>query len=253
MVNKPFFTDSTPHMFAHRGGNAAGRKKENTIVAFRSAVDLGYSYLEIDVIVTKDGQVVTYHGSRTNTEAKKIGLATRKHIQSLTYQEVQQQVASGGEPVPLLKDVLDSFSQAKFSIDVKTREVIAPFAGVIQETKSLDRICVASFSRKRLLEAAELLGGAKEVALAYCVHPRLSWLLKVSPGLCMSWFAQNKIDCLHVHSSGTTPKVLQAAKKRNIKVYVWTVNSKDAAERYKKMGVDGIITDETKLLSINTM
>lgn len=253
MNQKSFFRDKKLHVFAHRGGNASGKGTENTLMAFSSAYDLGYRYLETDVVVTRDKQVVTYHGARNQREASKTGYMTRKYIQSLDYQTICEQVKSGEQRVPLLKDVLTAFPDAKFSIDVKTAEVVAPFAEVIKSTKSFDSVCVASFSLRRLARASGLLGGTNKVALAYCVHPRLSRLLRAFPGIFMRLFADRMIDCLHVHTSGISSGVISKAHANGIVVYAWTVNDAKDFERLKNMSVDGIITDETRAISVTTM
>jgi glycerophosphoryl diester phosphodiesterase len=54
-----FFTGPKPRLFAHRG--ASGEAPENTLVAFRRAVEIGVPYAELDVQATRDGQVVVIH------------------------------------------------------------------------------------------------------------------------------------------------------------------------------------------------
>jgi glycerophosphoryl diester phosphodiesterase len=51
-----------PVLVAHRGGDAAGIEKENSLAAFQAAYDLGYRWFETDVVTTKDGQLLAIHG-----------------------------------------------------------------------------------------------------------------------------------------------------------------------------------------------
>ena len=65
-ADHPYFDTQLPVGLAHRGGAklAANRHVENTLAAFRTAVDLGYRYLETDVHATTDGALLAFHDSR---------------------------------------------------------------------------------------------------------------------------------------------------------------------------------------------
>jgi len=237
-------------MFAHRGGNAAGASNENTVAAFQSAVDSGCKYLETDVVLTKDNKVVTYHGSRTKREATETQLLTRGQAQSLTHRDLCSKL---NLEVPLLEVVLQKFPKARFSIDLKTDEVVEPTAELIHRTNSASKVCLASFSLRRLLRASKLVKGTELVALAYCIHPRLRGLIRAFPGVFLGTLAAKGVDCIHVHHKTVNRKIVKAAHSQGIVVYTWTVNTETDFEKCIDLGVDGIISDETKLLSIRKM
>ncbi len=250
MTQKQFFQCETPHLFAHRGGNLAGKQNENTVAAFQSAVDSGCTYLETDVVLTKDNKVVTYHGSRTKREAKKTRLLTRKQVQTTAYKDISSVL---GVEVPLLEDVLKKFPQTRFSIDLKTDEVVLPTVELIHRTNSVDRVCLASFSLRRLLRASKLFKSSELVALAYCIHPRLRSLIGAFPGAFLGTLAAKGVDCVHIHHKSVNKRIVKVAHSQGIVVYVWTVNTETDFKKCIDMGVGGIISDETRLLSIRKM
>lgn len=252
MKTKQFFQTETPHLFAHRGGSLAGKENENTLAAFRSAADNGCKYLETDVLLTRDNQVITYHGSRTKKEAKKTGLLTRKKIRSLSLKELNA-LRGKNEPTPLLEDVISAFPTMRISIDAKTDEVVTALVQIIERTNSVGRVCIASFRLKRLLRAAQLFEGVDSVALAYCLHPRFKGLVRAFPGFFLGGLRAKGVDCIHIHHKTVDSRIVEVAHGHGILVYAWTVNTKADFERCIEVGVDGIISDETELLSINTM
>src|SRR5712691_11049939 len=83
-------TNQKPIIIAHRGGNATGADKENTLAAFNSAHDLGYIYGETDVIRTADGQVVAIHGSSNWLDSILEGKPSRKSLQKMTLEQIHQ-------------------------------------------------------------------------------------------------------------------------------------------------------------------
>jgi glycerophosphoryl diester phosphodiesterase len=244
-----FLNQPGPHFIAHRGGNAAGKDKLNTLPAFQSAVDLGYKYIETDVVLTADGKVIVYHGARSKRQEKKTAQQKRKTIQKMTYDQINKYINPDGENVPLLEEVLGSFPKALFNIDAKTKEVVRPLAEAIRKTASLNRVCVASFSHKRTLGVANLLGGQDNVCTslgpagfsAYLLHSKMK-----------SAFA-NKITrlgvgCLQVPYKLVTKDLIKTAHQNGILVHVWTVNQAAAMAKMLELGVDGIVTDETTRL-----
>ena len=79
-----FFTGPKPRLFAHRG--ASGEVPENTMAAFRRAVEVGVPYVELDVHATRDGQVVVFHDEtleRTTNGQGKVQEHTLAELQQL--------------------------------------------------------------------------------------------------------------------------------------------------------------------------
>ncbi len=117
----PFYDIRGPIAVAHRGGDAAGAEKENSLAAFDSAQQVGYIYGETDTIATADGKALAFHGSKNKRKEAKTGIPTRERLQSMTYQEIADSVRIGGEPVPLLEELLVTFPEMRFYYRRKNR------------------------------------------------------------------------------------------------------------------------------------
>lgn len=244
-----FLNQPGPHLIAHRGGNGAGIDKLNTLPAFQSAADLGYRYIETDVVVTADGKVIIYHGSRSRRQGRKTDQQKRKIVQRMTYDQINKLVRPGGEKVPLLEEVISSFPRISFNIDAKTKEVVKPLADVIDKTKSINRVCLASFKHKRTLGAAELLGGKQGVCTsvgpagfsAYMLNSKVRSAFKNKVG-------GLGVGCLQIPYKLANSGLIRTAHEHGVMVHVWTVNRAEAMAKMLELGVDGIVTDETRQL-----
>jgi glycerophosphoryl diester phosphodiesterase len=244
-----FLSQPTPHLIAHRGGNAIGKDKQNTLAAFQSAIDLGYEYIETDVLLTSDGQVMVYHGSKNRRQQLRTSQKRRKTMQSMTYAQINKQIRPGGERVPLLEEALEAFPGIRFNIDAKTKEVVKPLAEVIKRTKTIKRVCIASFSYKRTLGVAQFLGGQQKVCTsigpagfsAYFIHSRMNRLFKQKLG-------SLGVGCIQIPYRFASKNLIDVAHSNGKMVHVWTVNNTRHMARLLDMGVDGIVTDETKAL-----
>ena len=242
-----FLNQPRPHLIAHRGGNALGADKLNTLLAFQSAVDLGYKYIETDVVLSSDGKVVVYHGSKSRRQQRKTDQCRRKIIQGMTYDRINKQINSGGEPVPLLEDVIRTFPRTFFNIDAKTKEVVRPLADVVRKTRAINRICIASFNYKRTLGVANLLGGQDKVCTSigptgfgtYFLYSRMKSIFKEK-------ISRLKIGCLQIPYKLVSKELVRTAHDNGIMVHVWTVNKTAIMSKMLDLGIDGIVTDETK-------
>ena len=139
-----------PIAFAHRGG--ALDAPENSMEAFDAAVRLGYRYLETDVHLTADGVVVALHDASLDRVADRSGA-----VADLTWAEVSGARIDGVGTIPRLDDLLTCFPRARFNIDPKSDAVLEPLLERLQASHALERVCIGSFSDRRVARALSLI------------------------------------------------------------------------------------------------
>jgi glycerophosphoryl diester phosphodiesterase len=232
----PFFDFPAPLAFAHRGG--ASDAPENTLPAFQHAVDLGYHYLETDVHVTADGVVVAFHDDDLSRTTGRPGL-----IHELSWSEVATARVDGTEPIPRLVDLLRAFPDRRINIDCKTDAVAGPLGDVLAEEKVLDRVCVASFSDRRLITLRRRFG-PNLCTSAGPVELGVLKLLRVAPPGVLA--AQVPIDLKGFPV--VTAGFVRTCHQRGVEVHVWTIDQPGEMERLLDLGVDGIMTDHGAVL-----
>jgi glycerophosphoryl diester phosphodiesterase len=243
----PFLDHPAPLAFAHRGGAADGL--ENTLLAFRRAVALGYRYLETDVHATADGVLVACHDATLDrvTDA-------RGAIAELPWRQVRQARVGGREPLPLFEELLAAFPKARFNVDVKAAPAVAPLVAAIEAAGAWDRVCVGSFSQARVERARELAGERLATSLGVRGVAVLRLLgLAGYRGRAPRWSGVEAAVCVQVpERQGGVPVVdrgfLAAAHRRGLQVHVWTVNDRDRMASLLDLGVDGIMTDDIETL-----
>ena len=136
-----FLDAASPIAFAHRGFAPDGA--ENTMAAFRRAVELGYRYLETDVRVTSDGVALAFHDATLDRVTDRHG-----RIDRLPWSTVRAARIAGAEPIPLLADLLAAWPDVRVNLDVKAgRRRRAHGRTPIRRTGALHRVCVGSPSR----------------------------------------------------------------------------------------------------------
>ncbi|GAB3078744.1 glycerophosphodiester phosphodiesterase family protein [Phycicoccus sp. Root563] len=240
----------TPIGLAHRGGAkvAANLHLENTLAAFRHAVDLGYRYLETDVHATSDGQLLAFHDHVLDrvTDA-------RGTIAHLPYAAVRTARVNGTEPIPLLSELLEEFPQARVNIDVKADGAVERLADVVRRHDAFDRVCIGSFSRRRLRAVRALLGPA----VATAAGPSEVAVLRFAPSVVADWL-RSPAPVLQVptgHVVGgrrldlVTPALVERVHAMGKHLHVWTIDDATEMHRLFDLGVDGIVTDRTDTLA----
>lgn len=207
--------------------------------AFEQAVGLGYHYLETDLHATRDGVVIAFHDNRLDRVTDRTGV-----VAQLPWSEVKKAKINGHEPIPLLSEVLERFPDVRLNLDIKADNGVAPTADVLRETKAIDRVCVSSFSQRRVWRIRRELGerlatgfGQAEIARLRFAPFRLS-----SPGACL------QIPEVYGKIRVLTPGLLRRAHALGKQVHVWTIDDPAAMHRLLDVGVDGIMTDRTDLL-----
>ncbi|MGV9254812.1 glycerophosphodiester phosphodiesterase [Streptomyces sp. NPDC003697] len=241
LVRHPYLDHPGPLAFAHRGGAADGL--ENTVAQFRRAVELGYRYMETDVHATADGRLAALHDATLDRVTDGAG-----RIADLPWAEVRQARVGGREPVPLFEELLETFPEARWNVDVKAESALGPLLELIGRTGAWDRVCVGSFSEARVVRAQRLAG--PRLATSYGTRGVLGLRLR-SWGLPAAPRTSAVAAQVPVSRSGV-PVVdslfLRAAHARGLQVHVWTVNEPTLMHRLLDLGVDGIMTDHIDTL-----
>ncbi len=239
----PFLDHDGPLAFAHRGGAAGGL--ENSLKAFARAVDLGYRYLETDVHATADGVLLAFHDSTLDRVTDQRG-----RVAALPYAQVRRARIGGREPIPTLEELLGTWPDVRVNVDVKGVLAIDPLIEVLRRTGAVDRVCVASFSGRRLEAVRRAVGprlctalGPRGVATlrAASLHRRLHGL---APRRHPCVQVPDRVPGLRV----VTPGLLDLAHERGLRVHVWTVDDADEMSRLLDLGVDGLMTDRIETL-----
>ncbi len=249
----PYLSDPTPVALAHRGGAAYGPNVglENTMAAFGRAVGMGYRYIETDVHATRDGRPVAFHDSVLDRVTDGSG-----PVAALPWSVVRQARVGGREPVPLLAEILEAWPQVRVNIDVKSDAALGPTIREVQRQGAADRICIGSFSERRLRAARRALGpnvataaGQVGTALLRFTPSALSRMLH-TPAPVLQIPARHRVAGRTV--TLVTPGLLERAHGLGKHVHVWfhPWSREDAAEMHRllDLGADGIVTDHIDVL-----
>ena len=233
--------------FAHRGGafHPEIEGLENTLAAFRHAVDLGYRYLETDVHATRDGSLLAFHDTVLDRVTDQAGEVAR-----LTRDEVQSALIGGREAVPTLAQLFDEFPEARFNIDIKAGAAIRPLADFVADRGAEDRVLVGSFVGAHLRAFRDLTGGR----VATSAHPREVMAYVLTPsGRIADRLTRGHPAALQVpHRRGrlpvTTRSLVRRAHAAGKHVHVWTIDDPAEMHELLDLGVDGLMTDRTDIL-----
>jgi glycerophosphoryl diester phosphodiesterase len=248
-----------PVNFAHRGASA--RAPENTLEAFRLAVEAGAGGLELDVRMTRGGEVGVIHDATVDRVTDGSGA-----VAGMTLDEVRCFDAGysfspdGGRTfpyrgravrIPTLAEVYEEFPDIYVNADIKEAQPEAEEAvlSVIKDAAAEGRTLVASTDHAVLRRFRKVSGGhistgasRREIA-AFYVLSRLHLEALVSPA-----YEALQVPVEHRGIKLVTPRFVRAAHSRGVRVDVWTINDVAEMNQLLDLGVDVIMTDRPEVL-----
>ncbi|GLZ37248.1 glycerophosphoryl diester phosphodiesterase [Actinokineospora sp. NBRC 105648] len=218
---------------------------ENSLAAFRRAVEEGYRYLETDVHATSDGVVVVQHDATLERTSDGVGEVGR-----LPWSTVSRARIGGREPISRLEDLLEELPEARVNIDVKAEAAIAPVLEVLRRTGAADRVCLASFSEARLARIRKLAGPGVLTSMGMRAMVGF-WAARRLPGA----FAKPgprplvaQVPVRHGPLRVVDAALIASARRRGAEVHVWTIDEPAQMRELLDLGVDGLMTDRPQVL-----
>ena len=233
---------SVPMMIAHRGIKI--NSPENTISAYREAVNIGFKAIEIDVISTKDGTVVCSHNHDLERETN--GAGWLHQMSAVEIEQIETGVFSHPENrknIPTLLDVVRSIpDNIRLNIEIKFNKVFdfstaRALARMIKTKEIPHKILVSSFNPFIVLYVRWMIP-----------HVRTGYLVR-TPDM-IKWTHVVHPDCFHPQPDLLTTDVLKMCKRKNLPINVWTVNSLPAIKYCKHYKFQGLITDNPSAISL---
>jgi glycerophosphoryl diester phosphodiesterase len=240
-----------PLVFGHRGGSRLA--PENTLAAFDRAVAEGVDGLELDVRLSRDGEVVVCHDPTVDRTCDGRGAVADLMAADLARLDAGYRYSPGdgshpfrgcGVAVPALRDVLARYPAQRVIVELKDNTVALAGAAVevVREALAFDRVCFGSFQRdviravRRIAPSATTSGSREEVFTAVLCS-RAGFLPPIRGYRALQVPEQR--EGVQV----VTPGFVRAAHRAGIPVQVWVIDGPAQIRQLLAWGVDGIITD----------
>lgn len=233
---------SEPLAIAHRGGAALA--PENSLAAFGLASALGLRYLETDIRVTADGQLVCFHDDTLDRVTSATGPVRSKALRDLRRLRI-----NGIEPIPTFDEALDAFPEQCFTVDLKDQAAIEPLVKSLRRKGVAQRVCIAGAwdgwlgrVRSEVPEVTSALGWRSLTALLTCAKTGL----RPPKALATAPFAHVPVKLSRVPIF--VERLVAMSHDIGVRVVTWTVDEPVVIRRLLDVGVDAIITNRPDVL-----
>jgi len=237
-----FLSLTSPVIFAHRG--ASSHAPENTLAAFRLAIDHGAKAIELDVQLSKDREVVVFHDTnldRTTDGTGRIKDYTLSELSDLNA-GISFYPAYQNEKIPTLAQVLD-FLPLDILINIELKNAQTPCdslpsktAALIRDFKAENRVLISSFSSFSIAKFS------KELPAVPCGRLLYSQLATNFFGSFPGLLAN--IQSVHISLKSLRPQVIDSYKNAGKAVFSYTLNHTQDILKAMSMGIDGFFTDD---------
>jgi glycerophosphoryl diester phosphodiesterase len=234
-----------PILIAHRGGSLEA--PENTIASFRHAIELGMRYVELDVQMTRDGELVVIHDEtvdRTTDGHGPVGNYTLEELRKLDAGS-QFDRKFAGEKIPTLREVLELCTAAGVGVVV---EIKSPglYVGMVEKTVAL----IGEMWTR----------GAENIWCISFDHAAIRQVRALDPsiplGYLYEYFEQEFVRpddtvqayCPYFRTALAHPEQIVRAHELGKFVFVYTVDEEQDMRQVVAAGIDGMVSDRPSLL-----
>lgn len=228
--------------FAHAGGKKTA--PENSLKAFKKAIELKADFIELDVKVSKDGEIVIFHDPDTVNITGVVGL-----LKDMTLKELKLLDVGEGEKIPTFREVVElADHKVSLLLHIAAANTEKQIINILREYDYIETTIVSCMIHKYLVKFRELEPKLKLAALENLHYDELpKWNIRkklIDNAAKKNFFAINPEYHL------VDNQFVIYAHQKNLKVFPWTVNDKNAIQTLINYRINGIITDDIPLINI---
>jgi len=229
-------------IIGHRGGVAG--YPENTLAAFKKAVELGADGVEFDVHLTKDGEIVVIHDESIERTMNGSGLVKDHTLAELRAMNVGEFFSRDfkEQKIPTLREVLEVVKDLEIiNIELKNYLVYPNFEEkvlkLVNEFEIRDKVIISSFNHYSLEKIKKIQPTIETGALmvAKIINPA-------------DYVFKRGFDTLHMNFLTVDQEIIEKAHFMGLKICAYTVNYSESAADLLEKGVDMIITDDIEMV-----
>ena len=223
---------------AHRG--ASGIAPENTLVAFKKAIEIGVDAVELDLHGTVDGEVVVIHDTALDRTTNHRGSVNQTALETIKRADAGGWFAPEfvGEPVPTLTEALECIAKQTIAVlEIKDPLIAETVVAKIRETHTQDIAVIISFHTTVLQTIRS-------------VEPRIptGWLIgnhnnHASPVQLCQQLGELGCSLLNVNHQLITAEFAYEIRRRGISLWCWTVDDLSRMREMQAFGVQGITSN----------
>jgi glycerophosphoryl diester phosphodiesterase len=221
----------------HRGSRV--NVDENTISAFKKALNYGANCIELDVRKTKNGKIVVLHDSTVDRTTNGSGILKNFTLEKLKELKTENQHST----IPTLIEIFDLLKgQIKFMIDVKETGLIKKLSKILREYNLLEDCIISGRNLTEILEFKKIHPQCK---ICYNITKGQGLSLKEFMNLSNDEKINLKLDFISLNSRLITNEFIEKCHINEIKALSWDfLNYKiDEIKGLVKLGLDGILFD----------
>ncbi|MEU0966164.1 glycerophosphodiester phosphodiesterase family protein [Streptomyces sp. NPDC005917] len=208
----------------HRG--VMGVEPENTLRSFVAAQQAGLDLIELDLHLSKDGALVVMHDPEVDRTTDGTGPIAEK-----TLEELRTLDAGRGERVPVFEEVLDAV-RTPLQAEIKDVAAARALAELMQRRDLVSRVEVSSFHDEAVAEIGRLVPGVRTALIASRYGTDVVERAREAGAATL---------CLNIRR--LTLEVVQHARKADLRVIGWVVNTQDDLRLVRALQLDGATTD----------
>lgn len=239
-----------PLIIAHRG--ASGNAPENTLAAFQLSVEEGADGIELDVHLSKDGELVVIHDDTLDRTTNGTGRVQDKDLDELKTYDAGSWFDSkfASERIPLLQEVIDILPDEVFlNVEIKNSPTVyqgieQKLVDILEKNDRLSTTVVSSFDHASVRKVKQL---APEVKIGLIYSNNFADTLAY-----LETFKDDKVYSLHPSHKVIYNRDIQPFLDAGLQVYPYTINDEEIAQHLHAKGVSGLITNyPTKIRHAN--
>lgn len=217
-------------IIAHRG--ASKLAPENTLKAFQKAIDLGADYVEFDVHLSKDNEVVIMHDDNTERTTGVSGA-----INEMALEELKKLDAGEGEQIPTLDELIElAKGKIGLQLEIKAEGMAEIIIKKLKEAGLIESTLISSFNHDELLKVQKVEPTIKLASL----------ILGLKKKSTVEEAVEHNFHAIHPYYRFARQKLIDLAHEHDIKINTWTVDSKSRMRKLIESGVDGFITNDVE-------